>query len=131
MEKKIIILTSLIGLLVLIFFCVWLILGMTIKANDENENRNRAENFYNERNEKYNSDNSFKMDYTYDAKKNIGFLGGGGFTENNCWERYIVDAWTNEQMFFISLCRNEELTKDKLNALNNFWEKYAEIFKNE
>lgn len=130
-KNIIILLSAVLGGTILIFFIGWLILGWRIETHDKKENKDRAELIYSEQNKKYEMSGGevFKMDYTYNVKTNIGFLGGGGFTENGCWERYIADAWLSEGIAFISLCQDEKITKEKLQILNNFWEKHEEIFK--
>lgn len=131
-KNVIALLSAILGVTIVFLFIVWLIGGLVLETNDKKENKNWAELSYNELSKKYEMSGSevFKMDYVYDVKTNIGFLGGGGFTENGCWERYIKEAGTNEEFMLISLCENEKITKEKLDALNNFWERYEEIFKN-
>lgn len=126
--KKVIILLVIILVIVLIsFFVLWFGIGI----NDAKENRERTELSYNELSKKYQMSDgySFKMDYAYSIKRNIGFFSGGGYVGTDCWERYIRDAWTNEEIMSISLCKDEKITKEKLDTLNEFWEKYIEIFK--
>ena len=132
-KKIFILLGTTLGGLILFLFIIWLIGGLAFSARDKKENKERAEFFYKELGKKYktNGNDAFKMNYTYDMKTNIGFFNGGGFTENGCLEKYIRDAWTNKEIIFISLCENEKITKEKLDALNNFWGKYEEILGSE
>ena len=97
---------------------------------DAKENRARGERFYNELSEKYEISGgySFKMDYIYSMKKNIGFIGGGGYIGTDCWERYIKDAWSNQEVVSVSLCVDEEITREKLEKLEKFWKKHEELF---
>ena len=129
--KKIVILLLLIVIfLALIFFITRLLLGFRIVTHDARENREHAEYFYLQQQQRYQTSNSqpFSMDYTYNKKTNAGFLGSGGFTSVNCWERYIKDAWSGKEIASVSLCKDEKITKEKLDALNYFLVKYQEIF---
>jgi len=109
---------------------VWVAAALPIFIHDEKENKERGERIYNELSEKYGMSGgySFEMDYTYSRKKNIGFIGGGGYVDDECWERYIRDAWTNQEIATISFCKNEKITKEKLEELEEFWKEYKELF---
>ena len=128
-KKILILLGTMLGGLMLLLFIIWLAGGIALSTHDKKENKDRAELFYKELSKKYktNGSDAFKMNYTYNIKTNIGFFSGGGFTETGCLEKYIRDAWTNEEIIFISLCENEKITKEKIDTLNNFWKKYGEI----
>lgn len=130
-KNIVVLLSAILGGAILILFLVWLIGVLVIVAHDKKENKNWAELSYNEQNKKYQISNKevFKMDYTYDIKTNVGFVGGGGFTENNCWERYIIEAGSDKYIMSISLCQDEKITKEKLDTLNNFWEEYEKVFR--
>ncbi len=118
------------SILIFVSLIVWFGGRWFILSHDSKENKERAEYFYKELSQKYKTTGGypFEMNYTYDRKKNLGFFSGGGFIGTNCWERYIKEAWTNKHIISISLCVNEKITKEKLERLNEFWEKYEEIF---
>jgi len=111
-------------------FIIWLFFVLLIFMPDAKENKERGERFYNELSEKYEISGGypFKMDYMYSMKKNIGFIGGGGYIGTDCWERYIKDAWSNQEVVSVSLCVDEEITKEKLEKLEEFWKKHEELF---
>jgi len=119
------------SILIFISLVIWFSGGWFISYHDSKENKERAERFYKELSEKYKTSGgySFEMNYTYDGKKNLGFFSGGGYIVTNCWERYIRDAWVNEEIISVSLCVDEKITKEKLEMLDEFWKKYEEIFK--
>ncbi|MDP2741543.1 MAG: hypothetical protein Q8O66_02580 [bacterium] len=119
------------GATILFLFIIWLALGWVIETGDTKENKNWAEFSYSEQNKKYEiiDGNAFEMNYVYDVKINVGFLSGGGFTENGCWKRYIIEAGASKEIMLISLCEDEKITKEKLETLNNFWKEYEKIFR--
>ena len=120
----------LLGVILGSLFIIWLFFALLIFMPDAKENRERGERFYNELSEKYEISGGypFKMDYIYSMKKNIGFIGGGGHIGTDCWERYIKDAWSNQEVVSVSLCVDEEITKEKLEKLEEFWKKHEELF---
>jgi len=120
----------LLGVILGSLFIIWLFFALLIFMPDAKENRERGERFYNELSEKYEISGGypFKMDYIYSMKKNIGFIGGGGYIGTDCWERYIKDAWSNQEVVSVSLCVDEEITKEKLDKLEEFWKKHEELF---
>ena len=103
-----------------------------ININDLKENKERSEIFYKELTEKHEASRgyAFRMKYTYDIKKNIGFFSGGGFIETDYWERIIRDAWSNQGVISVSLCADEKINKNKLEKIESFWSRYEELFKN-
>jgi len=132
MKKSILKTLSIIcGVLIFIFLIVWFVGELTISNYDLRENKERAEHFYKEVSGKYKTSNGypFEMNYTYDKKENLGFFSGGGYIGINCWERYIRDAWSNKEILSVSLCVDEKITKEKLEALDEFWKSYEKIFK--
>lgn len=133
-KNIIVLLISILGasafILFIFLFVFSLTLGLVIEECDTKEDKERAKYYYEEQNKKYEMSNvePFKMIHIYNFKTNTGFFSGGGFLENNCWERYIRDTWGN-QGTSISLCENEKITKEKLETLNNFWKEYDKIFR--
>ena len=121
----------LLGVILGSLFIIWLFFALLIFMPDAKENRERGEHFYNELSEKYEISGGypFKMDYIYSMKKNIGFIGGGGYIGTDYWERYIKDAWSNQEVVSVSLCVDEEITKEKLDKLEEFWKKHEELFR--
>ena len=113
--------------LVLVLVCVaifWWAVGWGIIVRDQKRDKERAERFYLEQTKKYDSSKEvFRMNYIYNIKTNIGFA------KDDCFERYIVDAWSSERVAFISMCQDEKVTKEKLDALSSFWKEYEDIFK--
>ena len=120
----------LLGVILGSLFIIWLFFALLIFMPDAKENKERGECFYNELSEKYEISGGypFKMDYIYSMKKNIGFIGGGGYIGTDCWERYIKDAWSRQEVVSVSLCVDEEITKEKLDKLEGFWKKHEELF---
>ena len=126
-----VLLGAILGGLIVVWLLLWLVLALPIFMHDAKENKERGECFYNELSEKYEISGGypFKMDYIYSMKKNIGFIGGGGYIGADCWERYIKDALSNQEVASVSLCVDEEMTKEKLDKLEEFWKKHEELFR--
>ncbi len=126
--KNMIILLGVILILVLIF---WLVVGWVVIVHDKKENKYSAKYFYTEQIKKYDTSKEFSaMNYAYNSQTNIGYVSGGGFTKDGCFEEYIVDAWSNEEIASVSICPNEKITKEKLDAVSNFWKEHSDIFTN-
>lgn len=109
----------------------YFVAGSFIVKHDTEENRQRAERFYEELKEKYRANDgyAFPMEYVYNQETNIGFFSGGGsIEENQCQERIIRDAWSNSEVTSVALCVGEMVTKERLDAWKEYWEKHAELF---
>lgn len=126
-----ILLAKILGILVILFFILWFLRWFIIFIPDAKENQERGKSFYKELSVKYEMSGGypFKMNYTYDMKTNMGFFSGGGYIGADCWERYIRDAWSNQDVVSVSLCAGEEITKEKLETIEEFWKKREEVFK--
>ena len=119
------------GGLIVVWFVVWLVLASAIFINDAKENRERAELFYKEDVERYEESgrSPFVIKYTYSKIKNLGFYGGGGYISGtDCWERFIKDVWTREEIAFVSACDGEDWDEGAEKKIEGFWEKYKELF---
>jgi hypothetical protein len=128
-SKKIFILF---GIIIGGFVIFWLILGAVIIISDTRDNKRKAMSYYAEDIKKYEKSerSPFLMKYTYSAKTNFGFYESGGYINGTeCWERFIKDAWSGEEIIFISTCDGEDLDNEAKKKIEEFWEKDREIFK--